>query len=137
MKFIYNLLLGITFGFGLILSNVFQPGNIIAFLDWNKDWDPSFLYALIGMMMVSLLFLLLTKKINVIDATIFYRSEATSLDTKMVFGSILFGVGWSMSGLCVSTAAINLAFGEWQTVLFFIFMMLGFYGPKFFKKITL
>ena len=65
------------------------------------------------------------------------KNEQTELNAKAIIGSILFGIGWGLSGLCVSSATINLAFGEWQSALFFLFMMVGFYCPQFLKKITL
>lgn len=137
MKFLFNFLLGVTFGLGLILSRVFEPETVIAFLNWNKDWNPSFLYTIFGMILVSSIFIILRKRYQLIDASFMKKHKKTSLNAKVIMGSILFGIGWSISGLCVSTATINLAFGEWQSGLFFMFMIVGFYCPQFFKKITL
>jgi uncharacterized membrane protein YedE/YeeE len=137
MKFFLNLLLGVTFGLGLILSNIYKPATITSFLSWNKSWVPSFLYTIVGMILAVPIVLLFTKKFNLFEAHLINTNEQTALNTKVIIGSILFGIGWSVSGLCVSTAAINLVFGEWQSALFFCFMILGFYCPQFFKKLTL
>ena len=137
MNFLFNLILGVTFGLGLILSKLFEPTTVIAFLNWTNNWDPSFLYAMIGMVLATPLFLVIAKISKPPKDFFINQNEQTDLNTKVIVGSILFGIGWSVSGLCASTATINLAFGEWKTVLFFIFMTIGFYCPQFLKKITL
>lgn len=137
MKFLLNLLLGVTFGLGLILSEIFEPITVIEFLSWNENWDPSFLFAILGMLFVEFIILLVRTKSSLIDRSSTKKIKQISINAKIIIGSILFGIGWSLSGLSISTATINLAFGEWQSVLFFIFMIFGFYCPKFLKKITL
>lgn len=137
MNFLFNFLLGVSFGSGLILSKLFEPTTIISFLSWTENWSPTFLYALIGMILVTVIFLLFEKKFALAKGTLIRKDEQTYLDAKVIMGAILFGTGWAISGLCASTAVINLAFGDWQSILFFLFMIVGFYCPRFFKKITL
>ena len=137
MNSIYSLLLGITFGSGLILSKSFDPITIIAFLNWTENWNPSFLYTIIGMILVSVIFFSVENKFNLADGFFIKKDKQTDLNAKVIIGAILFGIGWSISGLCVSTATVNLAFGHSQSTLFFLFMIVGFYCPQFFKKITL
>ena len=137
MNSIYNLLLGIIFGSGLILSKSFEPTTIITFLNWTENWNPSFLYTIIGMMLVSVIFFSFENKFNLTDGFFIKKDKQTDLNAKVIIGAILFGIGWSISGLCVSTATVNLAFGHWQSTLFFLFMIVGFYCPQFLKKITL
>ena len=137
MNSIYNLLLGITFGSGLILSKSFEPTTITTFLSLTENWNPSFLYTIIGMILVSGISFFIEKKFNLADRFFLRKEKQTDLNAKVIIGAILFGIGWSISGLCVSTATINLAFGHSQSMLFFLFMIAGFYCPQFLKKITL
>jgi len=137
MNSIYNLLLGIIFGSGLILSKSFEPTTIITFLNWTENWNPSFLYTIIGMMLVSVIFFSFENKFNLTDGFFIRKDKQIDLNAEVIIGAILFGIGWSISGLCVSTATVNLAFGHSQSTLFFLFMFIGFYCPQFFKKITL
>ena len=137
MRFFVNFLLGVTFGFGLILSNVLDPKTINLFLSGSPKWDPSVILTILGIILASSLSLFFLKKPNTNFKNNFPISEGNILNRQIVLGCALFGVGWGLSGLSVSTATINLAFNEWQSVLFFIFMILGFYGPQFYKKITL
>ena len=137
MKFIINLFLGISFGFGLIISNIFNPQGILPFLPISDEWSPSILFTIGGMFLVSFLFLKLNKKIFHDKDNNFSPSSKLGLNRNIVLGSALFGLGWGLSGLCVSTATLNLAFNTWETGLFFLCVLLGFYGPTFFKKIIL
>jgi uncharacterized membrane protein YedE/YeeE len=46
----------------------------------------------------------------------------------------LFGIGWGMVGLCPAPAIVSLAFGNSQTFLFVISMLVGMYLFKLTKK---
>ena len=137
MKFLINFVLGITFGFGLILSNIFDPTTVTLFLQLGDEWNPSILLTLGGIIVFSLVFLNLVNFKTSHTSNQFFLNQETNLNHKVVLGSALFGIGWGLSGLCVSTAAMNLAFNKFESILFFLFMFLGFYGPKLFKKIML
>ncbi len=137
MKFIINFLLGLIFGFGLILSNIFDPKTIILFFQWDTNQNSTILFTIFGIIMTSLIFSFIGFKVNIKSKNVFLKNQDSNLQRSQIFGAVLFGAGWGLSGLCVSTATINLAFNEWQNLLFFVFMVLGFYGPSFFKKITL
>jgi hypothetical protein len=137
MNFLLNFLLGITFGFGLILSQSFKPTTIIGFLNWNENWNPFFLFLVIGMISVTSMIFFSEQKLSPAHRVIIRENKKTKINIEVMLGTVMFGTGLGISGLCVSTAIINLAFGEWQSILFFLFMMAGFYCPKFIKKITL
>ena len=137
MNFLFNLILGVTFGLGLLFSKFFDPVTVVSFLSWTKNSDPSMLIAITGMVLTTLIFFTLCKRVKLVKVQKTSKPEQTNLNIEVIIGSILFGIGWSVSGLCVSTATINLVFGEWQTALFFLFMIGGFYCPRFLKSIML
>ena len=137
MQFIINLLLGIAFGFGLILSGISNPKNMTVFLPGSRDWNTSFLFTVGTVIAVSIIFQIITKKANFHEKRRFLFEQPNTLNRSNMLGAIIFGIGWGLSGLCTSTATINLVFNDWESLLFFCFMVMGFYGPKFFKKITL
>ena len=137
MKFLINLFLGIIFGFGLILSNIFDPATVSSFLLLGRDWTPTILFTVLGLITASSLSLFVLNKIIPKQQVSFLSNQENNLNGYNIFGAALFGIGWGLSGLCVSTATLNLAFGEWENLLFFIFVLLGFYTPSFCKKIIL
>ena len=136
MKNLLNFFLGITFGFGLILSNLFDPKTMSLFFNFNSEWNPSILFTVGGIILASITFLIFIK-FKFKEKSVLSQKNQINDPGFHVVGSAIFGVGWGLSGFCVSTAAMNLAFNQWESLLFFFFMIAGFYGPKFIKKITL
>ena len=132
-----NFLLGIIFGFGLIISNIFNPKNSTLFLPMGPAWDSSILLTVGSIITFSTLFFFFIRKKSLTINNHFLVNQRSYLDRYNLIGSILFGIGWGLSGFCVSSATINLAFNNWESLLFFIFMLLGFYAPQFFRKIIL
>ena len=137
MKFLINLLLGISFGFGLILSGISNPKTVTLLSPGSRDLNISFLFTVCTIIIISTLFQIVTKKVYFCGKNEFFAKRSNTPTHHYVIGAIFFGVGWGLSGLCASTATLNLVFNAWESFLFFGFMVLGFYGPKFFKKITL
>ena len=137
MKFVINFFLGIIFGFGLIISNIFNPKNLTLFLPTGPEWNSSILLTVGSIITFSTVFFFLIRKKSLIINKHFSVNQRSYLDSYNLIGSILFGIGWGLSGFCVSTATINLAFNNLESLLFFIFMLLGFYAPQFFRKIIL
>ena len=50
---------------------------------------------------------------------------ARDIDAPLIVGSVMFGAGWGLSGLCPGPAVTNLATLSPQVVLFVIAMALG------------
>ena len=136
MRFIINFSLGMIFGFGLLISNIFDSTKAKIFLLGSIDWNLSLLATILSSIIVSIILLLLLKTIFQINGDSFLTSQKKSLDRYSLIGSALFGVGWGLTGLCVSTATLNLVFNQWESILFFVFMALGFYAPQFFKNLA-
>ena len=136
MRFIINFSLGMIFGFGLLISNIFDSTKAKIFLLGSMNWNLSLLATILSSIIVSIILLLLLKTIFQINGDSFLTSQKKSLDRYSLIGSALFGVGWGLTGLCVSTATLNLVFNQWESILFFVFMALGFYAPQFFKNLA-
>jgi uncharacterized membrane protein YedE/YeeE len=47
------------------------------------------------------------------------------LDRRLIAGSLLFGIGWGVAGLCAGPALVILFSGYWQGVLFVLAMLAG------------
>jgi uncharacterized membrane protein YedE/YeeE len=47
------------------------------------------------------------------------------LDARLIAGSLLFGIGWGVAGLCPGPALVILFSGYWQGVLFVLAMLAG------------
>ena len=137
MKFLINLFLGVIFGFGLIFSDIFNPEIVVLAVPNSRDWNTSLLFTIFSIIIVSIFLAVVTKTANVSKKHGSFMVKSNTLTRKNIIGAVVFGTGWGLSGLCASTAAINLVFNDWESFLFFAFMVAGFYGPKFIKKMTL
>ena len=49
------------------------------------------------------------------------------IDRKLIIGSILFGAGWGLIGLCPGPAITSLALLNISSVIFVLAMLTGFY----------
>ena len=47
------------------------------------------------------------------------------LDRRLVLGSLVFGVGWGIAGICPGPALVGLGAGHWQAALFVLGMLAG------------
>ena len=61
------------------------------------------------------------------------------IDSRLIFGSALFGMGWGTVGFCPGPAISSLALLNPLSILFVISMVVGFYSSKIFitKKINI
>ena len=50
----YSFLAGLVFGIGLIVSEMFNPAKVLAFLDLAGKWDPSLALVMGGAVAVSI-----------------------------------------------------------------------------------
>jgi len=117
---------GLVFGFGLILSGMTNPAKIIGFLDVFGDWDPSLALVMAGAIAVTLpAFYFLKKRQKTWLNLAFSWPTREAIDTPLIVGSVLFGVGWGLAGLCPGPSTVALTSGMAEISLFFGAMLAG------------
>ena len=52
-------------------------------------------------------------------------NDLKPIDLKLVAGSMIFGVGWGLSGFCPGPAIASLGAGEWKAAFFVAAMAIG------------
>ena len=135
MNIIVSLFCGIIFGIGLVISEMINPAKVLSFLNIFGEWDPSLAFVMIGALVISTPFFhLFKKKVKPIFATNFLISNATEIDKKLIIGSILFGAGWGLVGLCPGPAISSLALLNISSIAFVFWMSMGFYVASKFNK---
>ncbi|HET7680950.1 MAG TPA: DUF6691 family protein [Xanthobacteraceae bacterium] len=117
---------GLLFGLGLIISQMINPAKVLAFLDVFGRWDPSLALVMVGAVLASSLGYLVARRRGapVLAATLEIPTRR-DLDSRLLAGAALFGVGWGLVGLCPGPALAILSFGLWQAFLFFAAMIAG------------
>ena len=99
------LLIGAVFGGGLYLAGMTNPSKIVNFLDVAGTWDPSLIFVMGGGIPVAAIGFFILKKRE--KPLIFEEIQVPThgvIDRPLVIGSVLFGVGWGISGLCPGPA---------------------------------
>ena len=122
---------GTIFGIGLVISQMINPAKVLGFLNVFGEWDPSLAFVMIGALIISSpLFHLFKKKEKPIFSINFSISENKEIDKKLIIGSILFGAGWGLAGLCPGPAISSIALFNVSSVTFVTAMFVGFYVTK-------
>ena len=128
MSKLVSLFCGIIFGIGLVISQMINPAKVLGFLNFFGEWDPSLAFVMIGALIVSSpLFHLFKNKEKPIFSTSFSISENKEIDKRLIIGSILFGAGWGLVGLCPGPAISSIALFKVSSVTFVFSMFIGFY----------
>jgi len=128
MKKIISLLCGIIFGIGLVISEMINPAKVLGFLNIFKEWDPSLAFVMIGALFVSTpMFHLFKNKNKPVFASNFSIPTNKKLDNKLIIGSIFFGAGWGLIGLCPGPAITSIALLNMSSAIFVLSMFSGFY----------
>ena len=55
----------------------------------------------------------------------FSMPTVQALDTRLIGGAALFGIGWGLSGYCPGPAVVSLLYGYGSTILFCVTMVAG------------
>ena len=128
MNKIVSLFCGIIFGIGLVISQMINPAKVLGFLNLFGEWDPSLAFVMIGALIISSpLFHLFKNKEKPIFSSSFSISNKKEIDKKLIFGSILFGAGWGLVGLCPGPAITSIALLNVSSAIFVVSMFIGFY----------
>lgn len=119
-------LAGALFALGLVLGGMTIPARIIGFLAVGGAWDPGLAFVMIGAIAVyAPLLRLIRRRSAPLLAERFHWPTATAIDTRLVAGSAMFGVGWGLSGYCPGPALVSLAAGGAPVAAFVAAMFAG------------
>lgn len=126
MRKLTALIAGLIFGLGLYLSGMTNPAKVLAFLDLAGDWDPSLALVMAGALAVSSVafYFARRRQVSLLGAPLQIPTNR-KIDRRLVLGSLLFGMGWAIAGLCPGPALALLLTGHWQVVVFTLAMLLG------------
>jgi uncharacterized membrane protein YedE/YeeE len=126
MKTIGEFLVGLVFGFGLLLSGMTDPAKVIGFLNVTGVWDPSLAFVMGGAVLLSFFAFRISRNwSSSLLGRVIILSDSKYIDAKLVLGSALFGIGWGLSGFCPGPAITSLASGEIKSLIFVAAMMIG------------
>ncbi|TPG94692.1 YeeE/YedE family protein [Pseudomonas caspiana] len=122
------LIAGLIFGLGLLLAGMANPAKVLAFLDLAGAWDPSLALVMGGAIAVAVIPLnwARKKKLSLLGAPMQLPTKR-ELDPRLIGGSLVFGVGWGVAGICPGPAVVLLLTAHWQIIVFVLAMLAGMY----------
>jgi len=100
-----ELLAGVAFGCGLVISTMVRPSKVAAFLDWRSGaWDPSLAFVMGGGLCVTFPFWQLLERKGpsaaLLGGSFGMPPRTKPIDRDLVAGATLFGIGWGVCGVC-------------------------------------
>lgn len=117
---------GALFGAGLLVSGMIDTRKVQGWLDFFGDWDPTLAFVMGGAVlpMIFVWRLAEARRVSVLGTPIPDRTPPR-MDRNLVTGSLMFGAGWGLAGLCPGPALASFAIGGWGGALFFLAMVCG------------
>ncbi len=121
-----SLLAGLVFGLGLVVSGMADPAKVLGFLDLAGSWDPSLAFVMAGAIAVAMVGFMLARRraLSLLGAEMRLPSSRR-IDRRLVVGSLLFGVGWGIAGLCPGPGLVALGMGQPKALAFVAAMLAG------------
>lgn len=131
MRYATLLLSAVLFGVGLGLGGMLDPTRVVGFLDVTGVWDPSLVFVMGGALGVNAIAYRLTRRraAPVFDDH-FDLPTRHDFEPRLIWGSVLFGVGWGLSGYCPGPAIVTVVDGTLEAFLFLGAMALGVFAAS-------
>lgn len=128
MRTLFGLLAGLAFGAGLWFSGMTDTAKVQGFLNL-ADWDPTLAFVMGGAMLPMALAWAATRhRTTSLLGSPLPTMPPTLLDARLIGGSVLFGIGWGLVGLCPGPAIAVVTFGGAPALVFLIAMVAGMYA---------
>jgi uncharacterized membrane protein YedE/YeeE len=128
MKKFLAFIFGGLFSVGLMVSGMSNPEKVLDFLDLFGDWDASLAFVMMGAIAVA--FIPFQKALrSQTPKTIFNEPidlpKDNKIDPKLISGSLLFGIGWGIAGICPAPSFTLIGLGHYQVLYFIVAMLAG------------
>lgn len=117
---------GLVFGLGLMLAGMANPAKVLGFLDVAGVWDPSLAFVMAGAILVGVFtFFVAKKRTQSFLGLPMQLPSNIHIDKRLVIGSVLFGIGWGLAGICPGPGIVLLGVGDEKGLLFVSALVLG------------
>jgi uncharacterized membrane protein YedE/YeeE len=117
---------GALFGAGLLLGGMTDPRKVIGFLDVAGAWDASLAFVMFGAVAVHFFaYRWVQGSAAPLFADAFAIPGLRHIDTRLIGGAAVFGVGWGLAGYCPGPGLVALGAGSPDALVFVVTMLLG------------
>ena len=117
---------GGLFGAGLLISGMTDTTKVQGWLDVFGDWDPTLAFVLGGAILpMAVAWLVAARRAAPALGGRFPAPPEPRLGHNLVVGSVLFGAGWGLVGLCPGPAVASITWGGIGGLVFLVAMLAG------------
>lgn len=125
MRALFALIAGGVFGAGLLISGMTDTRKVQGWLDVFGDWDPTLAFVMGGAIIPMAIAWQLTRGRRPALGGDFPAPPEPKLGHNLVVGSVMFGMGWGLAGLCPGPAIASLSYGGLGGAVFLVAMLAG------------
>ncbi|MEM0947309.1 MAG: DUF6691 family protein [Pseudomonadota bacterium] len=125
MQTAFGFLAGGLFGAGLYLSGMTDTRKVQGWLDILGDWDPTLAFVLGSAILPMAIAWRYAKKGAPALGGTFPAPPEKRIEGSLIIGSLLFGAGWGLVGLCPGPALASLTYGGLPGMAFLAAMGVG------------
>lgn len=130
-----GLIAGLLFGVGLSLSGMTDPAIVLAFLDVAGAWNPQLAFVMAGGLIVTFVgYRLVARRPAPLWESRFATPSATRIDTPLLAGAVVFGIGWGLAGYCPGPAVASLAGLRGGVFAFVAAMLVGMIAVRIARR---
>ena len=118
-------MVGVLFGIGLLIAGMADPAKVLGFFDTER-WDPTLAFVMLGALAVASpgLFFFGRLRRSLLNGPL-RLPDTRRIDRRLLGGSVLFGIGWGLAGICPGPALVLLGRAQDQAMLFVPAMLFG------------
>jgi len=126
MALITALISGIIFGVGLALGGMLDPSKVVGFLDLFGVWDPSLAFVMGGGVIINVIgHQIIARRSRPICDNQFHLPMTKTITLPLIIGSVLFGIGWGVTGLCPGPAVASTFVNIYTGISFIVAVIAG------------
>ncbi|SER00217.1 DUF6691 family protein [Thalassovita taeanensis] len=127
MRLIYAFIAGGLFGAGLFISGMTDTAKVQGWLDVFGDWDPTLAFVMGGAIIPMAIAWAFVPGRKPLVGGDFPTPPEPKIGRDLVLGSVLFGFGWGLAGLCPGPSIASLSYGGPGHWVFVAAMLAGMY----------
>ncbi len=117
---------GGLFGAGLLVSGMTNTEKVQGWLDIFGDWDPTLAFVLGGAILpMAVAWNIAARRARPVLGGTLPGKPGSEIDRNLVVGSVIFGMGWGLAGLCPGPAVASISWGGFGGAVFLAAMILG------------
>jgi uncharacterized membrane protein YedE/YeeE len=126
LRNLFGFLAGGLFGAGLLVSGMTNTDKVQGWLDIFGDWDPTLAFVLGGAILpMAVAWNIAARRARPVLGGELPGKPGSEIDRNLVLGSVIFGAGWGLAGLCPGPAVASVSWGGVGGLVFIAAMILG------------